>query len=68
MNQKLRDRLDKGPPMDLRSGDQATSTFWTAAYGLLLLQEGDERWDICEVDDCAAINICFGLENTGLQD
>ena len=35
--------------------------------GLLLLQEGDERGDICEVDNCTAINVCFGLENTGLQ-
>ena len=34
---------------------------------LLVLQDDNERWDISEVDRSAAITICFGLENTGLQ-
>ena len=34
---------------------------------LLPLQDVDERGDICEVDNRAAITICFGLENTQLQ-
>ena len=36
--------------------------------GLLRLQDGNERWDICEFDSCVAIAICFGLKGTGLQD
>ena len=33
----------------------------------ILLQGGDEWWNVCEVNDRVAIYICFGLEYTGLQ-
>ena len=35
---------------------------------LLVLQDHDERWDICEVNLFVAIAISFDLKNTGLQD
>jgi len=33
---------------------------------LLLLQEGDERCDIQEIDNSITVGISFGLESTGL--